>query len=93
MNIAPHTVPNRPNLCPPLTQLVEETIPYVGSLLCGDLKEVVETGEVLPIATKAVSNDKLNAHLRPGMIIINLVHLEKSQHIQGHASYEGICWQ
>jgi GDP-mannose 6-dehydrogenase len=74
-------------------QFMEETIPHVGSLLSSDLKEVIETAEVLLIGTKAVSNDKLNAYLRPGTIIIDLVHLEKSQRIQGHASYEGICWQ
>ena len=74
-------------------QYIEETIPHIGSLLSGDLREVIETAEVLLIGTKTVSSEKLHAHLHPGTIIIDLVHLEKSQRIAGHAPYEGICWQ
>ena len=74
-------------------QYIEETIPHIGSLLSGDLREVIETAEVLLIGTKTVSSEKLHAHLHAGTIIIDLVHLEKSQRIAGHAPYEGICWQ
>ena len=74
-------------------QFIEETIPHIGSLLSSDLKGVIETAEVLLIGTKAISNEKLKAHLRHGTIIIDLVHLEKSQRIKDHARYEGVCWQ
>jgi GDP-mannose 6-dehydrogenase len=73
-------------------QFIEETIPHIGSLLSRDLSEVIAAAEVLLIGTKAVSPDKLKAHLRPGTIVIDLVHLEKSRRVAGHASYEGICW-
>jgi GDP-mannose 6-dehydrogenase len=74
-------------------QFIEDTIPHIGSLLSRDLKEVVEGAEVLLIGTKAVPADKLAAYLKPGTIVIDLVHLEKSRRLAGHAPYEGICWQ
>jgi GDP-mannose 6-dehydrogenase len=74
-------------------QFIEETIPHIGSLLSRDLSEVIAAAEVLLIGTKAVSADKLKAHLRPGTIVIDLVHLEKSRRVAGHSCYEGICWQ
>ena len=74
-------------------QFIEDTIPHIGSLLSRDLQEVVEGAEVLLIGTKAVPADKLAAHLKPGTIVIDLVHLEKSRRLAGHAPYEGICWQ
>jgi GDP-mannose 6-dehydrogenase len=73
-------------------QFIEETIPHVGSLLTRDLQEVVESSEVLVIGTKAVSSEKLAAHLRPGTVVIDLVNLDKSRRLKGHAAYEGICW-
>ena len=74
-------------------QFIEETIPHIGSLLSRDLSEVIAAAEVLLIGTKAVSADTLKAHLRPGTIVIDLVHLEKSRRVAGHSWYEGICWQ
>jgi len=74
-------------------QFIEETIPHIGSLLSRDLQEVVEGAEVLLIGTKAVPAEKLKAQLRPGTIVIDLVHLEKSRRLTGHTPYEGICWK
>jgi GDP-mannose 6-dehydrogenase len=74
-------------------QFIEETIPHIGSLLVNDLREVVEGAEVLLIGTKAVSREKLKEFLRPETLVIDLVHLDKTQRITGHAPYEGICWK
>jgi GDP-mannose 6-dehydrogenase len=74
-------------------QFIEETIPHIGSLLGNDLREVVEGAEVLLIGTKAVSREKLREFLRPETLVIDLVHLDKTQRITGHAPYEGICWK
>jgi GDP-mannose 6-dehydrogenase len=74
-------------------QFIEETIPHIGSLLSRDLKEVVENAEVLLIGTKAASAEKLAQYLRPGTVVIDLVHLDKSRRLVGHTPYEGICWQ
>jgi GDP-mannose 6-dehydrogenase len=74
-------------------QFIEDTIPHIGSLLSHDLREVVESAEVLLIGTKAIPAEKLNLLLRRGTIVIDLVHLEKSRRLMGSGSYEGICWQ
>jgi len=74
-------------------QFIEETIPHIGSLLSRDLREVVENSEVVLIGTKAASAEKLSEYLRPGTIVIDLVHLDKSRRLGGHTPYEGICWQ
>ncbi len=74
-------------------QFIEETIPHIGSLLSNDLREVVERAEVLLIGTKAVSREKLGQFLRPETLVIDLVNLDKTQRITGHALYEGICWK
>jgi GDP-mannose 6-dehydrogenase len=74
-------------------QFIEETIPHIGSLLVNDLREVVEGAEVLLIGTKAVAREKLKEFLRPETLVIDLVHLDKTQRITGHAPYEGICWK
>lgn len=73
-------------------QFIEETIPHVGSLLTRDLQEVVKSSEVLVIGTRAVSSEKLAAHLRPDTVVIDLVNLDKSRRLKGHTAYEGICW-
>ena len=72
-------------------QYIEESIPHIGSLLCTDLREVVETAEVLLIGTQ-VPAEKVSAYLRPGTIVIDLVHLEKACRLKSENPYEGICW-
>jgi GDP-mannose 6-dehydrogenase len=74
-------------------QFIEETIPHIGSLLSHDLREVIESAEVLLIGTRAVPTEKLTMHLRPGTIVIDLVYLEKGRRLSGHTPYEGICWR
>ncbi len=73
-------------------QFIQDVIPHIGSLLSSSLQEVVESSEVVLIATAAVKNEMLRPHLRPAHTVIDLVHLEKSRRIQGPNSYEGICW-
>jgi GDP-mannose 6-dehydrogenase len=74
-------------------QFIEDTIPHIGSLLSRNVCEVIEGAEVLLIGTKAVPSDKIKEHLRPGTIVIDLVHLDKSKRLADHSPYEGICWQ
>jgi len=74
-------------------QFIEDMIPHIGSLLSNDLREVVETAEILLIGTKAVSVEKLSAFLRPDTLVVDLVHLEKAKRLPRASAYEGICWQ
>ncbi len=71
-------------------QYIDEVIPHIGTLLCQDLKEVVEQSEVIIIATR-VDNDELKKLLRPEHVVIDLVNLDKDRRPAG-GRYEGICW-
>jgi GDP-mannose 6-dehydrogenase len=72
-------------------QYIEEVIPHIGSLLCNDMKQVVEGAEVVIVATK-VDREKLAAMLRPDQIVIDLVNLDKARRPAVPGRYEGICW-
>jgi GDP-mannose 6-dehydrogenase len=72
-------------------QYIEEVIPHIGSLLCHDMKQVIEGAEVVVIATR-VDREKLVALLRADQIVIDLVNLEKARRPAAPGRYEGICW-
>lgn len=71
---------------------IDETIPHIGSLLCSNLREVIENAEVVLLGTRSVDREQLARYLRPEQILFDLVNLEKSRRPGGPASYEGICW-
>jgi len=73
-------------------QFIQDVIPHIGSLLSSSLQEVVESSEVVLIATASIKNETLGPYLRPGHTVIDLVNMDKSRRIQGPSSYEGICW-
>ncbi|HET7207531.1 MAG TPA: UDP-glucose/GDP-mannose dehydrogenase family protein [Terriglobales bacterium] len=73
-------------------QYIEEVIPHIGSLLSGNLQEVVSFAEVVIIGNKSVDKAQLSECLRPDQVVIDLVHLDKSRRVSGVAQYEGICW-
>jgi GDP-mannose 6-dehydrogenase len=73
-------------------QYIEEAIPHIGSLLNGSLEQVLNTAEVVVIATRGISKDTLDSALRPEQILIDLVNLEKSRRTTASTKYEGLCW-
>lgn len=73
-------------------QYIEEAIPHIGSLLSGNLEQVLDPAEVIVIATRDIDRNTLNSHLRSSHIVIDLVNLEKSRRATTSASYAGICW-
>jgi len=73
-------------------QFIEEVIPHIGTLLAPNLSEVVKFAEVVIIGTRLVDRESLLPHLKPEQVVIDLVNIEKSSRLQGHPSYEGICW-
>jgi len=73
-------------------QFIDDTIPHIGSLLNSNLAEVIETSEVLILGTKAVPAEKIKEHLKPGTLVLDLVHLDAARRLKGHENYEGICW-
>ena len=73
-------------------QYIEEIIPHIGSLLSSDLEEVVRSGEVLVIGSKAVDRNALSGLIQDGQIVIDLVNLDPARRPQASAEYQGICW-
>jgi GDP-mannose 6-dehydrogenase len=73
-------------------QYIEEVIPHIGSLLSTDLEDVVRSGEVVIIGTRAADKGQLATCLSPGHIVIDLVNLDRSRRPEGASEYEGICW-
>ena len=73
-------------------QYIEEVIPHIGSLLSTDLKEVVQSAEIVIIGTKSVAKTELAKLLRSGQVVVDLVNLDRSQRPDSPATYQGICW-
>ena len=73
-------------------QYIEEVIPHISSLLSSDMESVVQSGEVVVIATK-IDKAQLAASLSREQIIVDLVNLAVSARpIVDGTSYQGICW-
>jgi GDP-mannose 6-dehydrogenase len=73
-------------------QYIEEIIPHIGTLLSSDLEEVVRSGEVLVIGSKAVDRNALSGLIQGRQIVIDLVNLDPARRPQASAEYQGICW-
>ena len=73
-------------------QYIEEVIPHIGSLLSSDLEQVLEKSEVVIIGTRGIDRKKLESHLRPEHVVVDLVNLEKSRRPAAGKAYEGLCW-
>ena len=59
-------------------QFIEEVIPHIGSMLCDNIHEVINSAELVLVGTKAVDLHAIAAQLRPEQTLVNLVTLEKS---------------
>jgi GDP-mannose 6-dehydrogenase len=73
-------------------QYIEEVIPHIGSLLRSDMDEVLQAAEVVLIGTRDAKKEMVEAGLRPGQKVLDLVNLEKGRRPSLESSYEGICW-
>jgi GDP-mannose 6-dehydrogenase len=73
-------------------QYIDEVIPHIGSLLSSEMEPVVQSGEVVVIATK-IDKAKLASSLRREQIVIDLMNLASAARpaVDG-TSYQGICW-
>jgi GDP-mannose 6-dehydrogenase len=72
-------------------QYIEEVIPHIGSLLSAEFEEVVNSGEVVVIATK-VEKDRLVRCVKSEQFVIDLVNLDPANRPQVAGTYQGICW-
>ena len=60
-------------------EYIETVIPHIGSLLCADLREVIENSEVVLIGTKVPDHERLHACLCSNQVVIDLLSLGQSQ--------------
>jgi GDP-mannose 6-dehydrogenase len=72
-------------------QYIEEVIPHIGSLLSSEFEDVVNSGEVVIIATK-VDKERLVRSLKPSQTVIDLVNLDPDNRPAVQGPYQGICW-
>ena len=72
-------------------QYIEEVIPHIGSLLSSEFEDVVNSGEVVIIATK-IDKDRLVRSLKPSQTVIDLVNLDPANRPAVPGPYIGICW-
>lgn len=73
-------------------QYIEEVIPHIGSLLCPEMKEVIESAELVVIGNRGANREMVQACLRADQRVFDLVNLEKTRRPDAPAAYEGICW-
>jgi GDP-mannose 6-dehydrogenase len=60
-------------------QFIEDTIPHIGALLCDDLDEVLQSAEIVLLASSAVKKDDVLARLHSGQIMIDVLRLKEQQ--------------
>jgi hypothetical protein len=53
---------------------------------------VLEKSEVVIIGSRGIDRKKLESHLRPEHVVVDLVNLEKSRRPAAGKAYEGLCW-
>ena len=72
-------------------EYIEREIPHISQLMRGSVADVLNDAEVLVIGNKAEEFRNIEAEIREGQIVIDLVRLfHKSASDDGW--YQGICW-
>jgi len=69
---------------------IEHEIPHIVQLMRGSVAEILEAADVIVIGNKAEEFGSIDAQLRPGQILIDLVRL--FEHRVSEKGYQGICW-
>lgn len=72
-------------------QYIEREIPHISQLMRGSVEEVVNDSEVLVIGNKAAEFRNIEAHLKDGQVVLDLVRLFDKP-VSEKGSYQGICW-
>lgn len=71
-------------------EYIEREIPHISQLMRGSVAEVLESSDVLLIGNKAEEFREVEAQLREGQTLIDLVRLFEGRVTGG--AYQGICW-
>jgi GDP-mannose 6-dehydrogenase len=71
-------------------EYIEREIPHISQLMRANIKEVMDSADVLIIGNKSEEFREIESLLRSDQLVIDLVRLFDGQLKQGE--YEGICW-
>jgi GDP-mannose 6-dehydrogenase len=71
-------------------EYIEREIPHISQLMRANIKEVLDSSDVLIIGNKSEEFREIESELRPAQLVIDLVRLFEGGLKQGE--YEGICW-
>jgi GDP-mannose 6-dehydrogenase len=70
---------------------IDANIPHLGSLLCANIEAMIDPSDVILVGLQqSVLNDALQARVRPGHYVLDLVNLPNRDLLR--CRYEGICW-
>ena len=72
-------------------QFLQEEVPYLPSIMCSSMDEVLEFAEVVVIANKGSGFSGIGTRLRKDQIAIDLVRIVKDGS-ETSGEYRGICW-
>lgn len=72
-------------------QFLQEEVPYLPSIMCSSMREVLDFAEVLVIANKGPGFSDIGRQLRKDQIVIDLVRIVKDGS-ETTGIYRGICW-
>jgi len=70
---------------------IEQTIPHIASLMCDDVREVLDHAEVLVVGKRSPEFRQLLTSLDGHQTVVDLVRIfDDPSHLNGE--YHGICW-
>ncbi len=72
-------------------QFVQEEVPYLPSIMCSSMDEVLDFAEVVVIANKGAGFGEVGKRLRKDQIAVDLVRIVKDGS-ETAGEYRGICW-
>jgi len=72
-------------------RFVEDEVPYLPERLRSDLREVVESSEVIVVANGAREYRDVGGMLKPGQALVDLVHAVDPGSVV-HGEYHGLAW-
>jgi GDP-mannose 6-dehydrogenase len=72
-------------------QYIEREIPHISQLMRGSIDEVIRESDVVVIGNKAAEFRNVEAHLKEGQVVLDLVRLFHKP-IGEEGTYQGICW-
>ena len=72
-------------------QYIEREIPHISQLMRSSIDEVITDSDVVVIGNKAAEFRNIQAHLKEGQLVLDLVRLFDKP-IGEEGTYQGICW-